>query len=397
VAGSIFVGAEAEAHHAAAVEREEKLERIAEAFSEGARATVGQLLQVERNFAERRVAAGAELAVIDHSAGDDLLEAALAGNGAAKAKAINTAVTKLRAELDTLDQATEAARSKRGRAILSVYRARAAAIRAEAAPLIARAEEEAALTIELLDVIEGQKGVRPTFDRPARTPGGLVSAPVAYTILPEQALREEAAGLEERAVQQEGQRPKTNGTAEADTVEQLVALVLEDAMALGPTIAAIQTWAELTEQRERDRRRKVLAAGGTTSDGYIDPAAPVRFKMGWVDSKITDAESGVLATGPSIDEKLKAVQEDRLVEERAARVDRALAWLEARGGDLRTAVARAEAKGGQEGIAANQWRQILEDAGVVATAGAEATGEDADLEGAEDADLEAAASPAEEA
>jgi len=35
------------------------------------------------------------------------------------------------------------------------------------------------------------------------------------------------------------------------------------------------------------------------SDGYVDPGAPVRFKLGWADSKITDAESGVLATGPS--------------------------------------------------------------------------------------------------
>ena len=381
MAASIVMGFDAEARHAAGVEREQSLEAVTDTASEEARGKVARLLQVEVDFSERRVAAAAELEVLNRTAGDTLIDAVLKGEGPGAATRLNGQIAKLRVEVETADSAIGSAREKRQRAIREVFKVQAEALRALAAPLLAAAESEAAVTDELLTEFERRKGVRPAFDGPSTSGRGVGAATREFQVLKEVALLEEASDLERRATMREGTRPRAYGTAQADSLEELLAKVHADPMILGPRAVDVMTWADRVEAEERDRRRKVELAGGTSASGYIAPAAAVRLRLAWAEGRIDLAESGVVRTGPTVEEVLTAEQQDRLVEQRADLVDRARRWLEQHGGDLRKAVARAEATGLREGVAARSWAAILqaEGLGVVEVEGPGHP--DADLDG----------------
>jgi hypothetical protein len=196
----------------------------------------------------------AELAKAEGTSGADVVDAA---DPDQVLSSIADRVASLRIELDVARRTAGAAREKRVRAQLEVWRAAAAEKRVQGGKLRQQADEIERHTNTALDEVEKLSGVRPVWPEPPSYsrdgvelsaglwPVGAVEV-VAVPPLNYQLLRNQADDLDREANELEERRVKADG---AVSFEGDVDTLIEYLDELGPTVIApstraVRTWAE---------------------------------------------------------------------------------------------------------------------------------------------------------
>lgn len=207
----------------------------------------------EREWFEIVATREAELAKAEGTSGADVVDAADPDQALA---AIADRVGALRIELDVARRTAGAAREKRIRAQLEMWRAEAAEKRVQSSKLRRQADELEARSNQVLDEAEKLEGVRPVWPQPPPlppvvelSPGAAPVGGVTVVSVPtpkHQLLRFEADDLDREADELEARRVKPDGAVafEGD-VDTLIGYLDE----LGPTVIApsndaVRAWAE---------------------------------------------------------------------------------------------------------------------------------------------------------
>lgn len=257
---------------------------------EAARAEVERLFAVEQEWSAKRIAAAAQVAEAERSAGAAALDGSDAGRVAGR-------IAGLRAELDVADHAIAEARARRETAVRAVWAAEAGLLRTRAATLRAEAAEREVRTRQLLDALAEHEGVEYAPVRPIAPPvmRGADGAPVGgvltvFVPMPRTALlREEADGLERAAAARSAQQVARAGQVVAQDPDQLRAdLATLGPMQLAPVAHAVEAW--LAAGLERDRERRARLAPGP---GYVGYRAPLVLQLVWRDGAIDPDRSRI--------------------------------------------------------------------------------------------------------
>jgi hypothetical protein len=367
VAGIMSLGPELAAlTHAsdqAAAEEEARLAAAVDQATQAEQAAVRELADLERTWTQRRVAAVANLQALDQTSGDEVLDAALAGEKSPHA-AMAKRKADAKADIEIIDSTITAARRRRVSAIQALSQARAAAIREHARPLLAEADELEEKATTLQAALEAFVGVEYEIKRPEMVRPGEYAGTQVYRIPRWDSLRRQAAALENRAAQLEATPVRDRGGATAESIEALVDQVVGDGSQLGPVAGEVIAWAQRVEARERARRATVAGLGPNAA-GYTPPGAPIVFHLAWRDGVINEAESLVVVSTMSEDD-VATLQLQELRSTERTRIDEgAIAWLRRRGGNINRAVKAAQASSEREWAAAVRMQRLLEDQGLV--------------------------------
>jgi hypothetical protein len=245
-----------------------------------ARAEVERLNAAELRFAliyrERSVA----LAEVRAKRGRQVLDAS---DPTAVASEVNSGIRALEDELAAIAEAASEARKDRLQAIHVVFIAEAE-----------DAERRAAQLDEDAVKLEAESGrLRAALEKhddwqyvPLRAHGD--AGPLAFPR--HDRLRTEVSGLRTQAAQGRFKVAHQAGGLEADTIEDLFGAVHSDAMRIGPTVDAINVWAEQAFAKERRRRERI----DSTAGNFLPLDAPMRMYLEWRGGVIDAARSHIL-------------------------------------------------------------------------------------------------------
>lgn len=264
------------------------------------RADVEQLFAAELQLSQRAMDLTAELETAEAAAGEATLQAALGTKGDGKAV---SRVAAIRAEIDATEHAIVAARTRRAAAIPSVFRAEAAVVREQAAPLQAEIDERQARTDELLAALYEHEGVVFVPDRPdselvrTQVRNG---ATVTFAVPKTDGLRAEVATIEHQAQQIDARGVERSGHLTASSRDDLMArLCAWDPLKIAPELSAALTWFDQAARAEQSRR----VSSPSSMHGLLAPDAPVVAELVWRDGVIDPTRSRVVLPTPgTIDE-----------------------------------------------------------------------------------------------
>lgn len=274
--------------HAAEASAEE-LDQVA-----AARAEVLRLATLERDWSTRRRRLAGELGELERTSGDEVLSAALEGEGEPMARSLAGQIAGMRAELETIDRTVDAARRRREQAIPAVFAAEAGQLRLQASALTAEADGREPKTRELLAAIEAWEGcpyapVQPNrggqaFGGPAQ--GGapqVVYVPTPKTTL----LRQQAAALERQAVEAERRTGVRHGSVTGRDLQAIEEAVFADPLRMGPPPADIEAWMNAARDAETTRRSRAMAGSGFRADQL----GRIEFTLVWSDGIVRPDQS----------------------------------------------------------------------------------------------------------
>jgi hypothetical protein len=231
-----------------------------------ARAEVERLATVEREWSARRRQLTSDLAELERTSGDTVLDSVLADEGEATSKALASQLAKMRSEIETIDSTIAAARRRRLEVIPSVTACEAEQLRRQAVELRRAADEREPKTAELLDALQSWEGCEYAPKAPTRSGpyGGQVGGAlnmVVVSVPRTLQLRQQADMLDRQALEAERRQPVTSGTATADNLQDLEASIFADPMRLGPPMSEVETWLARVTETALDRlRRRVLGS-----------------------------------------------------------------------------------------------------------------------------------------
>jgi hypothetical protein len=257
-----------------------------------ARAEALRLATLERDWSARRRQLAGELGERERTAGDDVLSAALEGDGEPMARNLAGQIAGMRAELETIDRTVDAARRRREQAIPAVFAAEAAKLRLQASALTAEADGREPKTRKLLAAIEAWEGCPYAPAQPNRGNqgiGGQVpgAMQVVYVPTPKTTtLRQQAAGLERQAVEAERRTGVRNGSVTGRDLEAIEEAVFADPLRMGPTIADVGAWMAAARDAETTRRSRFRA----------DQLGAVEFTLVWSDGIVRPDQSTPAST-----------------------------------------------------------------------------------------------------
>jgi hypothetical protein len=291
------------------------------------RAQVTRLAILEREWSARRRDAATDLADREQRSGDDVVAAALAGDGVDRLRGLAEETAIARAELETIDHTIASTRSHREAAIRALFAAEAAELRRQAAALLSEADGRSSRTAQLLAELEAWEGVRYAPERPVAPPqriytrlgadgqpevvppaavpygslrGDMLrgpSAPLAglhVVVVPTprtQLLRNQAGDLERRAIDVAARPVDRSGYAEdIRSIEGLVDIILGDEMRIGPPVVDVVAWAEQALATENARRQEALRRYGDEVARNDGLGRAIAFTIAWSDGQLKPRE-----------------------------------------------------------------------------------------------------------
>lgn len=264
---------------------------------EKARAEVARLMAVEADFSrqltrKQETAKGVDL-------GSETLEAALAGDDKAAARAANKAA-KAAAEAEALASAIVAARRVREGAIVAAWWTEAELREQEAESLRVTAGALQVRIDDLLARLKTESGVmyvpgpRPEYEgvplaRPLQF--GTDSAPTQVD-----QLKVRAAALDEEARELRAREVSRAGSASGADVAELFAAVCASPMSIGPTLAELSAWAQTAEAAAREKWQAPRWRDHEPADDAAWAAADKALTVMWRVGQIVPNESACTVT-----------------------------------------------------------------------------------------------------
>lgn len=262
------------------------------------RSEVERLNAQELKFARLHLQRSTELAELRSRRGQQVLKAS---DPLAVVGAVNTRIRAAEDELAGLAEAAGEAHKARLLAIPAVFLAEAEDRERQAAQLDADADKLEAEVKKLLEPVEkladwaylpaeGRVDGR-YFRVVPRNDGGPFRVVEAFGPRHER-MRSSARALRMQAAETRSAVPHKAGSLEADSLEDLLALVFSEALRLAPPAASIIEVME--EARENELRRRVRL----TNSGSVPADLPLRYKLTWRNGSIDVGQSGVFMPEP---------------------------------------------------------------------------------------------------
>lgn len=264
---------------------------------EKARAEVARLMAVEADFSrqltrKQAIAKGVDL-------GSETLEAALAGDDKAAARAANKAA-KAAAEAEALASVIGAARDRRSGAILAAWRAEAALREQEAETLRVTAGALQVRIDDLLARLKDESGVEYVPGPRAEYLDVGLAQPLRYGIdaAPTQVdtLKVRAAALDEEARELAAREVSRAGSASGADVGQVFAAVCAMPTVIGPTLAELSAWAQVAEAAAREAWQAPRWRDHEPADDAAWSAADKTYTVLWRVGQIVPNESACTVT-----------------------------------------------------------------------------------------------------
>ena len=261
-------------------------------------APVAKMAQAEKALTEKAQAKAAELAALEQGAGTAELTAALDGSVVDPQRAAKTA--RVKAEIAGIGRAIDEARAARREAIRREYQGEAQARRGRSSKLTAEATERQGKTDALLAQLREHEGIDYAPGPRPEYLGAMLGRALVYGVDADvsrtAAMLAEVETLEQEATDRESQRVHDSGTVQGDSAEALYAAVGADPHTIGPTLAAIETWAaEVEPPVKAEWTVEALSVHRPVSDFE---SVPKRYTLHWRKGEVNLEHSSLTLQEP---------------------------------------------------------------------------------------------------